>query len=406
MKKRSLPIHYAWVICGACTLMLFVAMGLNSNVFSVYLPYIRSDRGFSNTQLSLLNTVRCLFAIAGMTTVRRACQRFTLRGTVAFGALLEIGSRLLFAATSVFPAYCAASAMGGLAYSWAGTVPISLLIGRWFHTRRGVAFGIGTTGSGFATILMPPLVAELIETHSLSFAFSVEALITALAALAILLLVRDRPEDLGMSAYAAEASEQVKVRRSGAAGLSAVQWFVMLLAVCCMAGPAGPGFSNLTVHFVGYGIRERTAAWLMTYLGIALILGKILCGCLVDKLGGWRSNFVIGGALFGGMLLCSLMHSSALLVPLTAMTLLGVGLPMSSVSLIAWAQDLCGDDGYEAAVSRFTLAYSIGSFLFSPLPGILADQTASYRPAYVLFSITAAMSVVLVQLIYRAKRGT
>lgn len=208
-KEHNSPrVHYAWVICGACALMLFVAMGLNSNVFTVYQPYILSRYGFSNTQCSLLITVRCLFSIVGMMTVERICRRFTLRVTVAMGALLEVCSRLLFAATSAFPAYCLASAMGGFAYSWAGTVPISLLIGRWFHARRGLAFGIGTTGSGIATIIMPPLITALIEQRSLSFAFYTEAAITALASLLILLLIRDRPEELGLRPYTAGEEAQ------------------------------------------------------------------------------------------------------------------------------------------------------------------------------------------------------
>ena len=400
-EKKAPRFHYAWVICGACTLMLFIAMGLNSNVFTVYQPYILSHRGFSNTQCSLLITVRCLFSIAGMMTVERLCRRFSLRATVAAGALLEVCSRLVFAASSSFPAYCAASAMGGFAYSWAGTVPISLLIGRWFHARRGLAFGIGTTGSGIATIVMPPLITTLIEKRSLSFAFFTEAAITALASLVILLLIRDRPEALGMSAYTTGAEAEDTPRSAAPERpLSRAQWCAMLLAVAMLAGPAGPGFSHLTVHFVSRGIPSATVAWLMTYLGVALIFGKILCGHLTDRLGGYRSNFIIGGALLGGMLLCSLTRSEGLFLPAAAMTLLGVGLPMSSVSLAAWAQELCGDAGYETAVSRFTLTYAVGSFLFSAIPGILADRTGSYEPAYWLFTATAAACLVLVQRTY------
>ena len=118
------------------------------------------------------------------------------------------------------------------------------------------------------------------------------------------------------------------------------------------------------------------------------------------------SNFIIGGALLGGMLLCSLSRSASLILPAAAMTLLGVGLPMSSVSLVAWAQELCGDAGYETAVSRFTLTYAAGSFLFSAIPGILADRTGSYEPAYWLFFITAAICIVLVQSIYLKNAAT
>lgn len=95
-------------------------------------------------------------------------------------------------------------------------MPISLLIGRWFHARRGLAFGIGTTGSGIATIVMPPLITTLIEKRSLSFAFYTEAAITALASLLILLLIRDRPEDLGMLPYTAGEETKAASRARGA----------------------------------------------------------------------------------------------------------------------------------------------------------------------------------------------
>ena len=118
-------------------------------------------------------------------------------------------------------------------------------------------------------------------------------------------------------------------------GVDSVLFFRYLLAVVMLAGPAGPGFSHLTVHFVSRGIPSASVAWLMTYLGIVLIFGKIFCGFLTDWLGGYRSNFIIGGALLGGMLLCSLSRSASLILPAAAMTLLGAGLPMSSVSPVA-----------------------------------------------------------------------
>lgn len=31
-------VHYGWVVCITCTLLLFITMGTVSNGFSVYLP--------------------------------------------------------------------------------------------------------------------------------------------------------------------------------------------------------------------------------------------------------------------------------------------------------------------------------------------------------------------------------
>ena len=51
-------IHYGWVICVTCTLLLFVTMGTVSNGFSIYLPYIMAERGLTHAQTSSLVTLR------------------------------------------------------------------------------------------------------------------------------------------------------------------------------------------------------------------------------------------------------------------------------------------------------------------------------------------------------------
>ena len=50
--------HRAWAVCLGCTLMLLVCGGLCINVFSVTQPYILSQNGFTNTQTSMITTVR------------------------------------------------------------------------------------------------------------------------------------------------------------------------------------------------------------------------------------------------------------------------------------------------------------------------------------------------------------
>ena len=53
--------------CFCSVLMLFVNMGVLSTAFSVYFPYIREMKGFSNTQVFLLTTMRQIFAMIVMT---------------------------------------------------------------------------------------------------------------------------------------------------------------------------------------------------------------------------------------------------------------------------------------------------------------------------------------------------
>jgi hypothetical protein len=48
----------------------------------------------------------------------------------------------------------------------------------------------------------------------------------------------------------------------------------------------------------------------------------------------------------------------------------------------------------------FTVAFALGMLLFGPTPGILADLTGSYVPAYALFGGTLLVSLVIVRHAY------
>ncbi|MCI8422205.1 MAG: MFS transporter [Lawsonibacter sp.] len=397
----SKKVHYAWVICATCALMLFVAMGLCSNVFSIYQPYIIRTNGFTNTQGSLIITMNRLFAIAGMFTVDKLCLRLGLRKTVGIGMCLEIISRLIFAAASTFSAYCVASALSGLTYAWAGSVPITILISHWFHSHRGIAMGIGTTGSGIATVVMPPFVTAVIERYGVKTAFLGEAILTVILACIVLLFVQDRPEAMGIGPYTSHSSELAQKSCPVQQEKSTNRCRLLYIAVLFLAGPAGPGFSHLTVHYTTLGYSSGHIASLMTYLGIALIVGKILCGEIADLFGGWKSNFIIGSALIVAQVFCCLAGVNTKIFPFVSMTLYGVGLPIATVSLARWAQDLTEEHMYEQAVKWSSLSYAIGSFLFSPLPGLFADYTGNYIATYISFTVLTIISLAIIQYAYQ-----
>ena len=79
-------------------------------------------------------------------------------------------------------------------------------------------------------------------------------------------------------------------------------------------------------------------------------------------------------------------------------------LPASTVAPAAWAADLFGDAGYEGAVRSITVAYTLGTLLFGPVPGLLADRFGGYEPAYALFALCLVLSLGGLQAVYRAAR--
>ena len=190
-----------WLVCLGGAVMLFSSMGLGSNLYSVYQPYIIAQNAFTNTQASWIITTRSLFIVLGMMSAGWLCARLGIRNAVSAGMLLLVLSRLLFGAAGSLPAYLAAAALTGLAYSWAGMIPLSLLINNWFQDRNAFALGMASAGSGLATILIPAPLTGIIQAWGLKAAFWTEAAFALLLGGAVYLLVQDHPARLGLEPY-------------------------------------------------------------------------------------------------------------------------------------------------------------------------------------------------------------
>lgn len=394
--------HYAWIICLGGALSLFAVMGMGINVFSVYQPYIIQLNGFSNAQGSWITTTRSLFTLAAMLTVNQLCARIGLRLVMTLGVVLLALSCFCFGLADSFPLYCAAGALTGLAYGYGGMVPLSLAVGHWFRDRRGLALGLAAAGSGVSTIFVPTLITGIIQAHGMRAAFLLEGLAVLGLGLLVFLLVRDVPGDLGLEPYHLGGPETpAPPPRPAPAGMTPALRLSLLLAVFLIGGPGGPGFSHLTVLYTTAGYDSASAALLISYLGLVICVSKILCGQIYDRFGSRAGNWYVHLVFLAGLLLCCLAHLGGMLPAFAAMTLFGLGLPISAVTFAIWSADLFGDAQYEGAVRSLTVSYALGMLLFGPIPGLLADRFHSYVPAYALFALCLAVSLVIIQRAYR-----
>lgn len=395
--------HYAWIICLGGALSLFAVMGMGINVFSVYQPYIIQLNGFSNAQGSWITTTRSLFTLAAMLTVNQLCARIGLRLVMTLGVVLLALSCFCFGLADSFPLYCAAGALTGLAYGYGGMVPLSLAVGHWFRDRRGLALGLAAGGSGLSTVLAPPLLEEVIQNLGLTAAFWLEGGVGILLTLCVFLLVRDRPEELGLAPYttASGGSEaSMPAERPAPPRLSRPLWWVVVAAAFLTGGPCGPGFSHLSVLYTSENYDSGTVALLMSLFGLVLMLSKVLYGSLSDTLGSRWANWSVYAVFLTGFSLCCLAPSGSIPLAFAAFVCTALGMPLSSVSLSVWAGDLSAGPDYDRLVKWLSSAYMLGSLLTGPMPGMLADRFGSYVPAYLLFLVSLVCSMALIQGVY------
>ena len=86
---------YRWVICACGLVTIFISIGLVSNVFSIYLPYIVQQNGFTNTQTGLLTTMRTVAALLSMLGADGYYRRFGLRRGLTLPFLATVAAYLL-----------------------------------------------------------------------------------------------------------------------------------------------------------------------------------------------------------------------------------------------------------------------------------------------------------------------
>lgn len=397
--------HYGWIICLGCTLLLFTTMGLIANVFSVYRPYIIAQLGFSNTQCAMITTIRCMFSLVSMCFIRPFYQKLDIRLGTGIAVLICVFSYVIFGFSKSIGGFYIAAAFAGIGYGLGTMFPISLVIDRWFVRKKALALSICSIGSGIASIIFPSIITSIIENSSMQAAFFLQAACMLLLGLLIFLLLRNSPAQMQLAPYGLEyQEEEAKVFRPSSPPLSKKSWVLLGLFVILFNAVSSSGDSNITLLFTTEGYSPMTVAFALSLFGLLLSVGKFLYGCITDRLGTYRSNYLFGACIILGQILCCFAFTQSSSVLFISMVLRGLGLPLSTVGFSMWALDFSDSRSYGVVLQRIQLFSRIGSLLFESFPGILADITGSYLPAYLCYAVFSVVSILGVQGIYLFRR--
>ncbi|MBQ3010078.1 MAG: MFS transporter [Oscillospiraceae bacterium] len=394
-------VHYAWMVCLGCGILLFCTSGLSINAFTIYQPYILLQNGFTNAQSSYIITVRSLFGFLSMFLTGVYYRVFSLRRGMTLAGVCTAVGFLLFGLAKSFAAYCAAAAFIGMGYGLGAMIPITIILEHWFVSKRTFAIGLCSAVTGLSTLGIPSLLTWMIERFSLSVTFIAESVFIAGMICAAGLLLRDRPEERGVEPYGIHA-EETGGRKNQPVGTLGVRHWVLLIPMLCLIGAMNNiGYSHLTVLATSQGFSSHVTALAITASGVMLTLSKCIFGWTSERIGTDRTNWIYGVIVTVGLLLCCMMGTS---VPrlFAAFCTYGFGLALTAVGLSAWPGDLSNHAQYDRNVRRFQVYYGAGTLMFSSLPGILADRFGgSYVPAYLFFVACTVYIVFAIGWVYR-----
>jgi MFS family permease len=404
-------VHYAWVILVVATLVVFGSLGLARFGYTMLLPPMQTGLGLNVAKAGQLATANLIGYLAMSLAGGALAARYGPRAVIAVGLLLVSGGMLLTGLAGTFGAALAWRAVTGLG-SGASNVPVMGLLAGWFgRRRRGLATGIGVTGSSFALILCGPLVPWVLASQGSQgwrvcwFLFAGTTLALAVLALAAL---RNKPSDLGLRPLGAEPDEAAGGPGSGGLNWGSVYrspviWHVGLIYVAF-------GFSYIiyltffTRYLIGEGgYTHASAGRLFMLMGWLSLLCGLLWGWVSDLIGRKATLvivYLIHAASFG---LFALWRAPA------GFTLSAILFGISAWSIPAIMAALCGDllgpRLSPAGLGFVTLFFGIGQAAAPSVAGAMADaHQGSLAPALLLAAGVALLGAVGALALRRAGR--
>jgi sugar phosphate permease len=285
---RRLPFHYALVVAVVTFLTLLVASGVRT-VPSVLIKPLEADFGWDRASLSF-SVMISLFAfgfgapVAGILVDRYAPKRVMLAGL----ALTSAGLAPLVGLDALWQL----DLLWGLVVG-VGTGIIAGVIGasvanRWFNAHRGLVLGVFSAAAAAGQSIMFPLLISLTEGGGWRAMLSILSLLVAAMLIPVLVLMRDRPEDIGAHPFggALSSAQQASAARSTPLREAVrTRDFWLLAGTFFICGYTTNGLigTHLLPHSIEHGFLATDMSGVLALMGILNIAGTLASGWLSDR---------------------------------------------------------------------------------------------------------------------------
>ena len=404
LKKAAADSRYRWIVVAACCLLSFTGLGFCSGTKGLYLAAITEATGIRRSLFTISDSCRYVTTTVVNLFFGFQLARFGAKKLIAAGFLSLIAFALIYANATTMWAFYPGGVMLGLGLSWMGTAMIGHVIGAWFQENRGTVMGIALACNGLGTAVMTQIVSPIIYREGDAFgyrkAYLLTALLLAVAAVVILVLIREHPSDYDAGNAPAPGRKKPKSTWKGIALNEALRtpWFYAAALCVFLTGMTLQGVSDIaTAHMKDEGLEISFVAALVSARSLLLSADKILVGYLHDRIRIRKTLSICGACavaalltLYGAAPTAAGRWAAVAYTPLMAMAL-----PLETIMLPLLASNLFGELAYEKMMGVLVSVSTAGFAIGVPLTNLSHDLFGTYKPillllAGVMAAVTAA----------------
>ena len=412
--KENIKKHYHWIIAIVMLLQLAVIGGLANNYSGLFILPITEDLGISRASFSLAFCLKYLFSFLGTLFSGVLFLRLGNKLPMLFGLLLSgTGYAILPLSTNV-PMLALANILLGLGDALCCTAAVSRMVSAWFHRYKGLVWGLVSASTGVGGSFVCMLLSGIIQRSGWRTAYFISAAIVVGTLLLVLLLVRSRPEQMGLSPYGMGyvPKKQKKVSADDhwpGYTMSELKkepiFYLTLVSVFLSSFAIYLAYDIIVPHLQDQGLSQSEAVSQQSMMLIYLTAFKFLAGLLSDWLG--AKSVTVGCTVFGAisLWLLAMVNSPASATP--AILFYAIGLPLPTVLIPLLTYRLFGYRAQSTYHGIFMSIPQLGLLTAAPIANTVYDATGSYSPVLLVstgFSVAAVVLYILVYVLAARRR--
>jgi MFS family permease len=393
-----LPFFYGWVVVAVA----FITMGVGVNArtaFSLLFPPILAEFGWERGVTAGAFSFGFLVSAVLSPSLGRLMDRRGPRVVMELGVLLVgVGLMLATLVRQPWQLYATLGVLvggGSVCLAYTGQ---ALYLPNWFVRRRGLAMSIAFSGVGVGSIILLPWLQALIARAGWRAACWALAVVVFVLLVPLNLLLRRRPQDMGLEPDGDRESHAAAALRRAAnivdpawaaidwtlarAMRTARFWWISVAFVCGLYSWYAVQVHQ-TKYLVEIGFSATYAAWALGFVSLAGIPGQIALGYISDRVG--REWVWTVGSV--GFMVCYLALLALRQRPTPALLLLMVGsqgmLGYGLTSVIGAIPAEIFEGRHYGTIFGTLMLAAIGGGAAGPfVTGAIYDVTGSYTLAW------------------------
>ena len=428
---RQRRVFYGWWLSGLAGLVMVISAVPVFHGMAVWAPVLKTHFDWSATQvgaaLALTRAEGALFGpLEGYTT-----DRFGTRIMVFVGLLVLCGAFVLFSLTDDFHigplefgglwffadallVFYLAFILMSLGQGLGGWVPLMTMLNHWFSRSRGTAMGISMSVMTAGALLVIPAIAWAIDPEAGRLGWRNTALIIAgvilVGALIFPLLIRNRPQDMGLHPDGDPSDTPVNPQRAPTpqeadASLPpqpdlTVAQALRTQAFWCIA--FGHGFasmiilavmSHLGIMMTELGYSLQTVAWIVSLYNIVSLPFQFGGGYLGDRIPTNVALFLF--TMIQGIAVVLIALSTSIYMFYLFAVLFGIGFGGRTPLTTAIRGEYFGRASFGRILGISTVPMNILLLMAPIMTGYMRDQLGDYQWAILLLAILNGTGAIL-----------